>query len=83
MNLSCKDAARLLSEKRDRRLPWRARISLRVHMLACKMCQVYGAQLAVVGRVCREAGAHGDEKSPEALPDELKQRMRETIRRPR
>ena len=79
MNLSCKDAARLLSEKRDRRLPWRTRVSLRFHMLMCKMCQVYGTQLSAVSRVCQEAGLRADDYGPEYLSDEHKRRMKDAL----
>jgi hypothetical protein len=79
MHLSCKDAARLLSEKRDRRLSWRARITLRFHMLMCKMCQVYGTQLGMVSRVCKEAGIRAEENCPDCLSDEHKRRMKDAI----
>ncbi len=79
MNLSCKDAARLLSEKRDRRLPWRTRVSLRFHMLICKMCQVYGAQLGAVSRVCKEAGIRAEDKCPGEMTDERRRRMRDAV----
>lgn len=79
MPLSCRDAARLLSEKRDRRLPWRTRVSLRLHMLVCKMCQVYGAQIGVVGQVCREAGVRAEEECPGALSEERKREMRAAL----
>jgi len=81
MALNCKDAARLLSEKRDRRLSWRTRISLRFHMLACKMCQIYGAQLGAVSRVCQEVGVRAEDNCPECLSDEHKRRMKAAIDR--
>lgn len=83
MTLGCKEAARLLSEKRDRRLSWRARISLRLHMFACKMCQVYGSQIDALGRVCNEVGAKAEDHCPECLSEERKRRMKDAIREPR
>lgn len=79
MNLSCKDAARLLSEKRDRRLPWRTRITLRLHMLACKMCKIYSAQHGVVSHVCKEAGIRAEDMCPGEMSEERKRRMKEAI----
>jgi len=81
MALNCKDAARLLSEKRDRRLSWRTRISLRFHMLMCKMCQSYGTQLSTVSRVCQEVGVRAEDNCPECLSDEHKRRMKAAIDR--
>lgn len=79
MPLTCHETVRLLSEGRDRRLPWRTRISLRLHMLACKMCQIYGAQFDALGRVCREAGARAEDECPECLPEERKRRMKDAL----
>ena len=81
MPMTCRDTVRLLSEGRDRRLPWRTRISLRLHMLACKMCQIYGAQFDALGRVCREAGARAEDECPECLPEERKKRMKDALSR--
>ncbi len=81
MALTCKDAARLLSEKRDRRLSWRTRISLRFHMLMCKMCQVYGTQLGAVSRVCQEAGVRAEDHCPDCLPEDRKRRMKDAMDR--
>ncbi|MCI0450979.1 MAG: zf-HC2 domain-containing protein [Candidatus Latescibacteria bacterium] len=81
MSLNCQDAARMLSEKRDRRLSLRARISLRLHMFACRMCKVYGSQLDTVGRVCREAGLRAEEKCPGEMTDGRKQRINDAMTR--
>jgi hypothetical protein len=81
MPLTCRDTVRLLSEGRDRRLPWRTRISLRLHMLVCKMCQIYGAQFNALGRVCREAGARAEDECPACLPEERKRQMKDALSR--
>lgn len=78
--MNCPDAVRLMSEKRDRRLSWRARVALRLHMLACKMCQVYAAQFGAVARVCREAGEHAPDRCPGQLTPERKQRIKDSLR---
>lgn len=79
--LNCRDAARLLSERCDHRLSWRARIRLRMHLWACRMCQVYGAQLSAVSRVCNEAGVRAEDHCPECMPDERKRRIKDAIER--
>jgi hypothetical protein len=81
MSLTCRELARMLSERRDRPLPWRTRISLRLHVLACKMCRIYGAQFDAVGRVCREAGARAEDECPDCLPEERKRAMRDALAR--
>ena len=79
MGLSCPDIARLLSEKRDRRLSIRTRISLRLHMFACKMCRIYGTQLVVVSRVCQHAGVYAEDKCPGELTAAQKQEMKDAL----
>lgn len=81
MSLTCRDLARLLSERRDRRLPWRTRVSLRLHIFVCKMCRVYGAQFDTVGRVCREAGVRAGETCPGELSEERKRAMKDALAR--
>ena len=81
MPMTCRETVRLLSEGRDRRLPWRTRISLRLHMLACKMCKIYGAQFDAVGRVCREAALRAHEKCPGELTEERKREMKDALAR--
>ncbi len=77
MGLSCHDIARLLSEKRDHGLSWRTRLTLRYHLFMCKMCRIYGTQIAAVSRVCQEAGKYSDEKCPGELSAARKQQMKD------
>ncbi len=79
MALNCRDAAKLLSEKRDRRLSWPTRLKLRFHMLLCKMCRVYGTQLDAVGCICKEAGIRAEDMCPGEMSVEQKQRIRSAL----
>ena len=83
MKLSCEHAAQLLSEKNDRRLSLWTRLVLRVHVFKCKMCQIYGAQLGIVNRVCNEAGMRAEEKCPGEMSAARKQQMKDVIDRTR
>jgi Putative zinc-finger len=77
--ISCRESARLISERRDRRLPWRTRVALRVHLFVCKLCQVYATQLGVVSRVSRVAGSAAPEQCPGCLPVERKQQIKDAL----
>ncbi len=83
MKLSCEHAARLLSEKHDRRLSLWTRMVLRIHVVKCKMCQVYGTQLGIVNRICNEAASHAEEKCPGDISATRKQQMKDVIDRSR
>jgi hypothetical protein len=77
--ITCRESARLLSEKRDHPLTWRKRIALRVHLALCGLCRVYASQLSVVCGVSREAGEKAPEVSPRALPDDRRRRIKDAI----
>jgi hypothetical protein len=46
--MSCKDATRLMSERYDRTLSLRERLSLKVHAAMCKGCSNYERHLEVL-----------------------------------
>lgn len=47
--LKCKEVTRLLSESQDRELP----AALRLHLLSCRGCRNYKAQLNLLREACR------------------------------
>jgi hypothetical protein len=77
--ITCRESARLLSERRDHPLPWGKLLALRVHLLFCKLCRVYSEQLTAVCGVCQEAGTRADETSPASMPDDRKRRIKDAI----
>jgi hypothetical protein len=60
MNISCKEASRLLSQAQDRELSLGERIRLRIHLAICRGCRAFSAQLAFLRRAVRRLG---DERS--------------------
>jgi len=52
----CKESSRLASEARERRLTWRERLSLRIHVLLCGLCKTYMRQMAKMFAIARIAG---------------------------
>ena len=80
MKNSCTETARLLSESLDRRLSLRERISLRIHMMMCRMCHVYARQLSVMLNVCHTASEKAPECCPGVLPEETKNETKARIR---
>lgn len=49
--LSCKEAAKLVSENLDRKLPFWRRVSLRLHLAMCSTCAAYRRQIEVLNRL--------------------------------
>ncbi len=46
MMINCKQATQLLSEKLDRNLSIREKISLKMHITVCSACRKFGHQMA-------------------------------------
>ena len=64
--LTCKDAARLLAQ--DEIGASRVeRVGLRVHLLMCRFCRRYKAQLGALSEGCREQFGAAADEDPEVL----------------
>ncbi|HEX7053432.1 MAG TPA: zf-HC2 domain-containing protein [Burkholderiales bacterium] len=61
MNLSCKEATRLLSRREDRALTLAESAALRIHLAICRGCRAVAAQLPFLRRALRRYfdGLHG------------------------
>jgi hypothetical protein len=46
--ITCRQSARLISEELDRELPWSERAVLRMHLLICRACPRFRAQIRLV-----------------------------------
>jgi hypothetical protein len=54
--LTCKEAAKLISEGRDHPLSLGQRLGLRLHLLMCTLCRGYQQNLEALGRIFARAG---------------------------
>jgi hypothetical protein len=50
MNLSCKEATRLLSQREDRKLALGERVALRLHLALCRGCRAVSEQIPFLRR---------------------------------
>lgn len=53
MNLSCKEATRLMSAAQDRELSIGERAALKVHLAVCKGCRIFDDQMHFLRRALR------------------------------
>ncbi len=51
--MNCMHATRLLSQARERRLSWRVRLGLQVHLLMCDACTQFSRQLDLLRQAVR------------------------------
>jgi predicted anti-sigma-YlaC factor YlaD len=71
--LTCKQTARLVSLSYDKRLSWRERLGVRLHLLVCDACRNFGRQMRFLRAAARRFAREQPETdqrvrlSPEAL----------------
>jgi hypothetical protein len=53
MNLSCKEATRLMSQSQDRALSLGERVALKLHLVMCRGCRAVSEQLEFLRRAVR------------------------------
>ena len=63
--LSCKEAARLMSHRRDRKLSEAEEADLKNHLLVCLSCRNFSEQLGFLSRLARR---YGSEDPPPEMP---------------
>ncbi len=54
--LTCKHATELMSQELDRKLSWRERMALRLHLMMCNGCHRYRKQMEFLRRAMRRYG---------------------------
>ena len=62
--LSCKDSARLLSQREDRALGFGERVALHLHLAICDGCRNAGAQFRFLRLAVRSLAQDGSEEKP-------------------
>lgn len=70
--IDCRNAARLTSESQDRKLTWRERFQLALHLGLCEMCRCYTRQMNQIRtllRLSRERDPDGPLPAVELSPD--------------
>jgi len=76
---SCKDTTRLLSDSRDRPLPFMTRMGLRMHLMMCYLCRRYDHQLDVIEAVVANYAASAEENHPAGLSPEARARIKDSL----
>lgn len=76
---TCQEAARLISDARERQLPAIDRIGLRLHLAICGACRRYKRGLEYLSRLLQSKAALDTVSDEARLSDAAKARMQEKI----
>jgi predicted anti-sigma-YlaC factor YlaD len=78
--LSCKETSLLASQSLDRRLSWRERIVLRLHLLFCDACRTFANQVAFLRAAARRFGRGANAPEPLRLSQDARERIAGKLR---
>ncbi len=76
--LNCKQSASLASQRMERDLTCRERVSLNTHLLFCRFCKKYNTQLEFLRGASRRFDAC--ESGQDRLGEKAKEQMRERLK---
>lgn len=77
--LSCKQASRLVSQSLDRRLNWRERLSLKLHLAICDACRQFSRQIGWMRTALRHFARLAESDETVRLPVEAGERIRQRL----
>jgi hypothetical protein len=74
---TCKETSVLVTQSLDRRLTWRERLGMRIHLAVCNNCARFMRQMHLL----REWLGHEDEAAEPGLSDEGRERIGRKLRK--
>jgi hypothetical protein len=78
---SCKEAVRLQSIGLDRALTPVENLGLRIHLLFCKWCRTYGAQIRFLSAAAKKRGSKDDQRPTHpVLSREARERIKQVLK---
>jgi hypothetical protein len=77
--LDCKEASRLVSQSLDRRLDWRERCGLALHLAMCAACRRFARQLRWLRQAWQHFARRVEADESLKMPQEATQRIREVL----
>ncbi len=78
--LSCKETSSLVSQSFDRRLSWRERVALRMHLVVCDACRTFANQMAFLRTAARRFGRGTNATEPLRLSPDARERIARKLR---
>lgn len=78
--LDCKQVSRIIASDQLATAGWRRRLAVRLHLLMCRHCRRYAAQLRQIGRAARQL--FGEQRLDPAARDRLRRTILERLQPP-
>jgi len=81
--ITCKQASHLVSESYERKLSWRERIALRLHLWLCNNCRRFEKQILFLQYAIRKGQQEGHLPIDKPLPPKSVERIRQALHKHR
>ena len=78
---TCQATVEKISQSMERRLTWRERIELKLHLWICAWCQWYLEHLQLIRDTARAKGTESPDRDLDSVSPKLSNEARERIRR--
>ena len=81
--LRCREISKLVSDSMERRLPFRRRVEVRMHLMLCRLCAGFARQTRFLRRAARqypERLADDSSTSEATLSQEARERIEAALR---
>lgn len=73
--LSCKQVSRLVSQSLERKLTYRERFGLSLHLMMCDACKLFSRQLRLLRQAMQRIGRNVEQDTQTVLSDEARKRI--------
>jgi len=77
--LSCKQASRLVSQSLERKLSYRDRFALFLHLTVCDACTLFSRQIKLLRQAVQRIGRNVEQDANTVLSDEARKRIADKL----
>lgn len=79
--LRCREISLLVSESMERRLPWRTRMQVWMHLALCRLCAGFARQVRLLHRALHDHPERlADTERDAALSSQARERIKASLR---
>jgi len=87
--LNCRDMTKLISDSLERKVTWRQRMEIRMHILMCALCRRFRSDTLTLKKrvkdetIRQKSTTYVERNLTNRMPDETRERLRTLLQRAR
>lgn len=76
----CKDVSKMISKSYDEEHPLRTRLGIKLHLMMCRLCRSYHAQIDVIQKALGFLREDLEQRQPQKkLPEDMKAKLKDML----